>query len=42
LWEGCVVIFRPPGADSLRTMRLFGGIIARDGVYKFVGLGNDF
>jgi hypothetical protein len=42
VWEGCVVTFRPAEADSPRTMRLFGGIIERGGIYKFIGYANDF
>ncbi len=42
VWEGCVVTFKPADADSVRVMRLFGGIIERAGVYKFIGYSNDF
>jgi hypothetical protein len=42
VWEGCVVTFRPPEAEGARTMRLFGGIIEREGIYKFIGYANDF
>jgi hypothetical protein len=36
------VTFRPPEAEGARTMRLFGGIIEREGIYKFFGYANDF
>ena len=42
LWEACTVSFRAAGTDSVRTMRLFGPILERDGVFKFMGYGNDF
>ena len=41
-WEGCVVTYRPPAEEGARTMRLFGGIIEREGIYKFIGYANDF
>lgn len=40
-WEACTVTIRPAGADSARTLRLFGGILERGGRWKFVGYGND-
>jgi len=40
-WEGCTVTIRPEGTDRARTLRLFGSILERGGVWKFVGYGND-
>jgi len=40
-WEDCVVHLRPPGSER-RDLRLFGTILARDGVYKFVSYSNGF
>jgi hypothetical protein len=40
-WEECTVTIRPAGADSARTLRLYGGILERGGVWKFVGYEND-
>jgi hypothetical protein len=41
LWEGCAVTIRPAGADSARTLRLFGGMLERDGRWKFLSYAND-
>ncbi len=41
VWEDCVVHLRPPGAEA-RDLRLFGTILERDGVYKFVSYSNGF
>lgn len=39
VWEGCALRFTLDGQPA--RQRLFGGIVARDGAYKFVGYGND-
>ncbi|NJD20008.1 MAG: hypothetical protein FIA95_12105 [Gemmatimonadetes bacterium] len=41
VWEECVVRLRPPGGEA-RDLRLFGTILERDGVYKFVSYSNGF
>lgn len=41
LWEDCAVHLRPPGAEP-RDLRLFGSILERGGVYKFVSYSNGF
>lgn len=41
MWEECAVTIRPAGAEAGRSLRLFGAIVERDGVWKFVGYGND-
>jgi hypothetical protein len=40
-WEGCTVTIRPEGTDGARTLRLFGSILERGGVWKYVGYEND-
>jgi hypothetical protein len=40
VWDGCVLRYALDGQAQRR--RLFGGIVARAGAYKFVGYGNDF
>lgn len=39
-WAPCTVTYR--GNDSTLTRRLFGTIVARDGVAKFLGYANEF
>jgi hypothetical protein len=39
VWEGCVV--QRSDSSGRLTQRMFGSIVARDGVYKFLGYGND-
>ncbi|MEX2230422.1 MAG: hypothetical protein WEB13_12385 [Dehalococcoidia bacterium] len=41
LWEGCVLTAAAPGAEP-KEIRLFGSILERDGVFKFVSYTNDF
>jgi hypothetical protein len=41
VWEDCVVRLRPPGGEA-RELRLFGSILERGGVYKFVSYSNGF
>jgi len=41
VWEECVVRLRPPGAEP-RDLRLFGSILERGGVFKFVSYSNGF
>jgi hypothetical protein len=40
-WAECSVRFRAPGEEP-REMRLFGSILERDGVFKFISYANDF
>jgi len=40
-WEACSLEVAPPGGDPAET-RLFGSILERDGVFKFVSYTNDF
>ena len=40
-WGGCVVTLRMVSGQEL-TLRLFGGIIERDGRFKFLSYSNDF
>ena len=40
-WESCVVHLSPPGGET-RDLRLFGSILERDGVFKFVSYSNGF
>jgi hypothetical protein len=40
-WEDCTVRVDPPEGDPL-DMRLFGSILERDGVFKFVSYTNDY
>ena len=43
LWEGRTVTLRAggAGADSARTLRLFGSLLERDGAWKFLSYSND-
>lgn len=41
LWNGCTVRYTS-GSDAPRDGRLFGGIIERDGRYKFMSLSNQY
>lgn len=41
LWEGCTVTLHAAGADSTRTLRLFGSLLERGGTWKFLGYSND-
>ncbi len=41
VWEECVVHLRPPGGQP-RDLRLFGSILERGGVFKFVSYSNGF
>jgi hypothetical protein len=41
VWEGCVVHLRPPEGEP-RDLELFGSILERGGVYKFVSYSNGF
>ena len=41
VWEGCVVRFDTPDQDP-RELQLFGSILERDGVFKFVSYTNGF
>jgi hypothetical protein len=41
VWEGCVVRFDTPDAQP-RELQLFGSILERDGVFKFVSYTNGF
>ncbi|HSE27230.1 MAG TPA: hypothetical protein VLA95_03310 [Gemmatimonadales bacterium] len=41
VWEGCTVTIRPAGTDSARTLHLFGSLLERDGVWKFLSFSND-
>lgn len=41
VWEDCAVHLRPPGGQA-RDLRLFGTVLERDGVYKFVSYSNGF
>ncbi|MHB1195027.1 MAG: hypothetical protein ACYC6F_18550 [Longimicrobiales bacterium] len=41
VWEECVVHLRPPGGEP-RDLALFGSILERGGVYKFVSFSNGF
>jgi hypothetical protein len=41
VWEGCVVRFDTPDEDP-RELQLFGSILERDGVFKFVSYTNGF
>jgi hypothetical protein len=41
LWEGCTVRFTMPD-EGPRAMALFGSILERDGVFKFVSFTNGF
>ncbi len=40
-WESCVVHLSPAGGEA-RDLRLFGSILERDGVFKFVSYTNGF
>lgn len=40
-WEGCSVRVTPPEGDPF-DMHLFGSILERDGVFKFVSYTNDY
>jgi hypothetical protein len=40
-WADCTVRFHPPGEDT-REIRLFGSILERDGVFKFISYSNGF
>ena len=41
IWEQCTLRVGTPGGEP-RQMRLFGSILERDGVFKFVSYTNDF
>ncbi|HJS46408.1 MAG TPA: hypothetical protein VJ773_00330 [Gemmatimonadales bacterium] len=41
VWEGCTVTLRAAGADSARTLRLFGSLLERGGTWKFLSYSND-
>ncbi len=41
IWEGCTVRIDPAEEDG-PEMRLFGSILERDGIFKFVSYTNDF
>lgn len=41
IWKGCVVRIRG-AAGQTAAVRLFGSIVERDGVFKFVNYANDF
>lgn len=41
IWENCVVRLSPPGGEA-RDLRLFGSILERDGVFKFISYSNGF
>ena len=41
-FERCTIRYRRDAADSVEHRRLFGSIIERDGLYKFVSYANDF
>ena len=41
IWEDCAVRLRPTGGEA-RDLRLFGAIVERAGVYKFVSYSNGF
>jgi hypothetical protein len=41
VWEGCVVHLRPTGGEP-RDLELFGSILERGGVFKFVSYSNGF
>ncbi|HSW28133.1 MAG TPA: hypothetical protein VLH75_01450 [Longimicrobiales bacterium] len=41
VWEDCVVHLRPPGGEP-RDVRIFGTILERGGVFKFVSYSNGF
>jgi hypothetical protein len=41
VWEDCVVHLRPPGGGE-RDLRLFGSILERAGVFKFISYSNGF
>lgn len=42
IWHDCRILLRPPGSDSATAVRLFGSILERDGIHKFVSYSNDF
>lgn len=41
VWEECVLHLAPPGGEA-RDFRLFGSILERDGIFKFVSYTNGF
>jgi hypothetical protein len=41
IWDGCSVRFDPPEGDP-RELALFGGILERGGVFKFISYSNGF
>jgi hypothetical protein len=41
IWDGCSVRFDPPEGDP-RDLALFGGILERDEVFKFISYSNGF
>ncbi len=41
LWQGCVIRYASAG-DAVRTGRLFGSILERDGRFKFMSLANQY
>lgn len=41
IWEGCVVLLRPPDGEAL-DFRLFGSILEHGGTFKFVSYTNGF
>jgi hypothetical protein len=41
IWERCTVRVDSAGGETIE-MRLFGSILERDGVFKFVSYTNDF
>jgi hypothetical protein len=41
IWNDCVLLLDPPD-EAPEWTALFGGILERDGIYKFVSYANDF
>lgn len=41
IWESCVVHLSPRGGEA-RDLRLFGSILERDGIFKFISYSNGF